>query len=138
MKTLQMMLKDGLIHDKNDKRPLPIGKNKKVMCFFKDELGGKIMKEFCELRAKTYTYLKDDNSEKKRNKKMRIKHRRMFKNQKDCLFYNKSILKSQQRFKSDHHKVHTEQINKIVLSSNDNKGLQTFDKLQHIHTEQMG
>ena len=138
MKTLQMMLKDGLIHDKNDKRPLPIGKNKKVMCLFKDELGGKIMKEFCALRAKTYTYLKDDNSEKKRNKKMRIKHRRMFKNQKDCLFYNKSILKSQQRFKSDHHKVHTEQINKIVLSSNDNKRLQTFDKLQHIHTEQMG
>ena len=36
----------------NDKRPLPIGRNKKVYGFFKDELEGKIMKEFCALRAK--------------------------------------------------------------------------------------
>ena len=32
---------------------------------FKDELGGKIMKESCALRTKTYTYLMDDDSEKK-------------------------------------------------------------------------
>ena len=35
---------------------------------FKDELGGKIMKEFCVLRAKTYLYLMDDNSEIKKSK----------------------------------------------------------------------
>ena len=32
--------------DENDKRPLPIDKNKKVPRVFKDELGGKIMKEY--------------------------------------------------------------------------------------------
>ena len=39
--------------NKNDKRPLQIGVNKKVIGMFKDKLGGKIMKEFCALRAKT-------------------------------------------------------------------------------------
>ena len=52
----------------------------------------------------------------------------MFKNYKDCQFNNENILKSQQRFKSDYHNVYTEQINKIALSSNDDKRLQTFDK----------
>ena len=44
-------------YNQNDKRPLQIGVNKKVIRMFKDELGGKIMKEFCALRFKTYTYL---------------------------------------------------------------------------------
>ena len=53
----------------------------------------------------------------------------MFENYTDCLFNDKIILKSQQRFKSDYHNVYTEQINKIALSSNDDKRLQTFDKI---------
>ena len=42
--------------------------NKKVISFFKNELGGKITKEFCALRAKTYTYSMDDDNEKKKAK----------------------------------------------------------------------
>ena len=45
------------------------------------------------------------------------------------MFNNKIILKSQQRFKSKAHNVYTEEINKISLSSNDHKRLQTFDKI---------
>ena len=55
-------------YDENDKIPLPIGENKKVIGLFKDELGGRIMKEFCAVRAKTYSYLMDDNSEVKKSK----------------------------------------------------------------------
>ena len=39
-------------YDENDKRSFLIGKNKNWLV--KDELGEKIMKEFCALRAKTY------------------------------------------------------------------------------------
>ena len=38
-------------------------------------------------------------------------------------------LKSQQRFKSERHDVYTKEMNKIALSSNDDKGLQTFDRI---------
>ena len=39
-------------YDENDKKPLPTGKNKKVIRKFKDELDGKIMKEFVQLEQK--------------------------------------------------------------------------------------
>ena len=52
-------------YHENDKIPLPMGMNKTVIGIFKDELGGKIMKEFFALRVKTCTYLMHDDSEKK-------------------------------------------------------------------------
>ena len=58
-------------YDKGDKRTFPIGENKKVIGFFKDELGEKIMKEFVGLRAKTYAYLMDDYSEEKKDKEIK-------------------------------------------------------------------
>ena len=45
------------------------------------------------------------------------------------MFNNKTILKSQIRFKSDYHDVYTEEVDKIALSSNDDKRLQTIDRV---------
>ena len=127
-------------YDKNDKRRLKIGINKKVIGRFKEELGGKIMKEFRAPRAKTYLYLidcyyDDDydknkiiNKKAKGTKKCVMKRRIKFKDYKDSVFGNKTILRSQLRFKSDHHIVYTEEINKVAISSNDDKRLQTHDK----------
>ena len=50
-------------------RPLPTGKNNKVIGLMKDELGGKIMTEFVALRPKTYSHLADDCKEDKKAKK---------------------------------------------------------------------
>ena len=114
----------------DNERPLPIGKNKKVIGRFKDELGGKIMIEFVRLRAKTYAYLMDNDTEHKKakaTKKCAIKRR--LENYTDCFFIDKIILTSQQRFKSNYHNVYTEQINKISLSSNGDKRLQKIKKI---------
>ena len=41
-------------------RPLPTGKNKKVIGLMKDESGRKIITKFVGLRPRTYFYLMDD------------------------------------------------------------------------------
>ena len=127
--------------DKNDNRPLEIAKNKKVLGKFKDEIGGKKMTKFCALRAKTHSFLideyTDDDYEKNKiiNKKAKetktcvIKREILFNNYLDSLFKNKVLLRSQQQFRSDHLKVYTEEVNKIPLSSNEDKRIQTFDKV---------
>ena len=74
----------------------------------------------------------DDDSEKKNakgTKKCIIKRRLMFENYKDSLFNNKTIIRSQLRLKSNHNNVYTEEVNKIALNSNDDKRLQTFDRV---------
>ena len=53
----------------------------------------------------------------------------MFENYKDSLFNDEIILKLQQWFKSDCHNVYTQEINKIALNSNNDKRLQTIDKI---------
>ena len=52
-----------------------------------------------------------------------------FINYKNCSLISELISESQQRFKSKAHNVYAEEINKIALSSNDDKRLQTFDKV---------
>ena len=119
-------------YDEKDERPLPIGKNKKVIGRFKDELGGEIMTEFCALRAKAYAYKLDDDTKMKKakgTKKCIVKREFIFKNYVDAFFNDRILIKSQQRFRSYHHIVFTEEVNKIALSSNDDKRTQTFDKV---------
>ena len=118
-------------------RPLPAGKTKRVIGLMKDELNGRIIIEFVALRPKSYTYQidyyeDDDDSgvrKAKGTKKCAIKRELKFNDYKDCLLNDKEVLKSQQRFKSERHDVYTEKVNKIALSSNDDKRLQTFDKI---------
>ena len=93
-----------------------------------DELEGRIITEFVALRPKPYSYLTDDCKEDKKAKgtmKCVIKRMIKFDDYKNCLL---NCL-SQQRFKSKGHDVYTENINKIALSSNDDKMLIAPDKI---------
>ena len=66
-------------------RQLPKGRHKKVIRLMKDELGGTIMKKFVGLRAKTYSFLIDENKEAKLRKKCLIKRKLKFEDYKNCL-----------------------------------------------------
>ena len=104
--------------------------NKKVIGMMKDELRGKIMKEFIKLRPKCYSYLIDDgkiDKKAKGTKKCVIKSLNMFDDYSECLKEKTKILRPQQRFKSDAHNVYTDEINKIALSFNDDKRLIASD-----------
>ena len=65
----------------------------------------------------------------KEQKKCIIKRRIKFEDYKDSLFNNNTILRLQLRFKSDLHIMYTEEVNKIAISSNDDKRLQTHDRI---------
>ena len=109
-----------------------MGKNKKVIGLMKDELGGKVIAEFATLRPKTYSFLAADGKEDKKakgTKKCVIKKMIKFNDYKKCLLNDEVIFKSQQRFISKKHDVYTENINKIALSSNDDKRIVSSDKI---------
>ena len=85
------------------------------------------------LRPKTYSCLMDDFNTRiikaKGRKNYVIKRIPKFNYYKHFLLNNEVILKSQQRFKSEAQNVYSEEINKIALSCNDDKRLQTFDRI---------
>ena len=90
------------------------------------------MVEVVALRPKLYAYLMDDGSDHKKakgTKKCVIKQKLMFENYKDCLFNTETVYKSQEIFESYHYDVYTEEVNKIASSSNDDKRLQTSDRI---------
>ena len=114
------------------KRPLPIGKNKKIIGLMKDESGGEIITEFIALRPKTYSYLTDNeeiDEKAKGTKECVIKMMIKFDHYKKCLLNDEVMLKSQQRFISTKHDVYNENVNKIALSNDDDKRIVSSEKI---------
>ena len=121
--------KSGYSRDVN--RPLPIGKNKKLIGLMKDELGGKIMTEFVTLRAKMYAYRKIDKEvEKKRckgTKKCVVSEGLTFDDCKACLFDSETIYKEQMLFEIKKHELYTVNKHSIALNRDDDKRLVQVD-----------
>ena len=110
-------------YDKDDVRPLPIGKNKKVIGKMKDELGGKIMTKFIALRPKLYAYKYNSKEEKKCKgiKKCIIKKTLEFYDYINCLLSGTNDYISKLMFRSTKHEVHMVKVNKVALNRDDDK-----------------
>ena len=109
--------------DYNPDRPLPVGLNKKVIGLMKDESGRDIMAEFVTLRPKMYAY-KTGSAESKKCKgikKCLVKATISFDNYKNCLLNRDPSYRSQLMFRSLKHKVRMLEVNKLMLSRDDDK-----------------
>ena len=111
-------------YPENHPSGIPTGINKKLLGKFKDESGGKIIKEFVGLRAKLYSYKMDEGEEAKKCKGIKrqvvttsIKHE----DYKTCLRTGKEQLRKQNILRSYEHEVYTEEVNKVALSAQDDK-----------------
>ena len=109
-------------------RPLPIGKNKKVIGLMKDELGGEIMKGFVTLRPKMYSYRVGNSQPKKCKgiKKCVVKKTISFDDYKACLSGEERNHRSQLQFRSCKHEVKTLEVNKLALSREDDKRITIY------------
>ena len=117
-------------YNKEDARPLPIRKNKKVIGLMKDELGGAIMTEFVSLRPKLYSYKKLDGSEDKKCKGIKkyvVKKTLTFEDYKTYLFNDSTEYRSQLMFRSTKYEVHTIEVNKVALNRDDDKRISKKD-----------
>ena len=114
---------DTSAYPNDGSRPLPVGKNKKVIGLMKDELGGEIMKEFVSLRPKMYSYRVGNSEPKKCSgiKKCIVKCMISFDDYKRCLFSGESSHRSQLLFRSRKHEVRMLEVNKLALSREDDK-----------------
>ena len=131
-------------------RSLPKGKNKRVIELMKYKSGGKIMIQFVGFRAKTYSYLIDDDSEDKKakgTKKCAIKRKLKSESYKNSLettqkkkylqknkinieSLKKNHKKSIRNNKCERHNVFTKEISKIALCSIDDERMQSNDLIE--------
>ena len=114
------------------------GINKKVPGKMKDELGGKTMTEFIGLRAKLYSYKTLDEEETKKCKGIKksvIENTISHEDYKNCLFDRKEQRRKMNVIRSRGHEVYSEEVNKIALSSDDDKRVIMKDG---IHTKAYG
>lgn len=100
---------------------IPIA-NMKIPGYFKDEMGGKVISEFVGLRAKLYCINTEATSIKKAKGVKKCVTKKLNMNKyKNCLYNSEELRDNMCIIKSKNHKMFTQQLNKLVLSKNDDK-----------------
>ena len=106
------------------KSGIPTGVNKKVIGMFKDEVAGRQITKFVGLRPKLYTFKIEDGSLTKKCKGVKknvVKKGIEFENYVECLFTGEKQMRTMKIIRSENHDIYSKEVNKIALSSEDDK-----------------
>ena len=101
---------------------------------FKDEVGGRQITHFVGLRPKLYSFKVEDDKVVKKCKGIKknvVKKVITFDDYIRCLFSGEKQMMNMKIIRSENHDIYSKEINKIALSSNDDKRKVMEDK---IHT----
>ena len=103
---------------------IKVGVNKKVIGMFKDEAAGKQIEEFVGLRAKLYSYKMFEGKENKKCKGVKrcvVEKNISHDDYRNTLFNRTDLHRTMNVIRSCKHDIYTEEVNKIALSSDDDK-----------------
>ena len=110
------------------------GVNKKVIGVFKDEVAGQQITHFVGLRPKLYNYKVENKKEIKKCKGIKsnvVKKSIDFDDYVKCLFSGEKQMAKMNIIRSEKHDIYSKEVNKIALSSEDDKRQVLEDK---VHT----
>ena len=125
---------DTSAYPKNHPSGIKAGVNKKVIGMMKDECASKIMVGLSALRSKLYAAKMHNGDEDKKCKginKTVTKNDIAFEDYKNVLFNQTTQMRKMNVIRSYKHEIFTEEINKVALNGDDDKGMVMEDR---IHT----
>ena len=111
---------------------IPTGLNKKVIGMFKDEVGGRQITHFIGLRPKLYTFKIEDGATNKKCKGIKknvVSKGITFEHYFECLFTGEKQMRSMKIIRSENHDIYSKEVNKIALSSEDDKRIVLDNKV---------
>ena len=116
----------------NHKSGILTGVNKKVIGFFKDEVGGKQITHFVGLRPKLYSFKVEESSTTRKCKGVKkavVKKKIEFEDYVRCLFTGEKQMRSMNIIRSENHEIFSKEVNKVALSGEDDKRILCKDKV---------
>ena len=111
---------------------IPTGLNKKVIGMFKDEVAGRQITHFIGLRPKLYSFKIEEDKDVRKCKGIKknvVSKGIAFEHYFECLFTGEKQMRSMKIIRSENHDIYSKEVNKIALSSEDDKRIVLDNKV---------
>ena len=108
------------------------GVNKKVIGKFKDEVAGRQITHFVGLKPKLYSFKIEESKTNKKCKGVKkavVKKKIEFEDYVRCLFKGEKQMRTMNIIRSENHDIYSKEVNKLALSSDDDKRILCKDKV---------